>query len=53
VSEAVPPPQPAKKTSIKRAEAINLLEDFIFMGSILPQHITMQKILRLYRTLPG
>jgi len=53
VSEAVPPPQPAKKTSIKRAEVINLLEDFIFMGSILPQHITMQKILRLYRTLPG
>jgi hypothetical protein len=53
VSEVVPPPQPAKSTSSKRAEAINLLEDFIFMGSILPQPITMQKILRLYRMLPG
>jgi len=48
VSEAAPPPQPDKNTSIKRAEAVNHAENLDFMGSILPQPIKMQKIVSLY-----
>ena len=48
VSEAAPPPQPDKNTSIKREEAVNHVENLDFMGSILPQPIKMQNIVRLY-----
>ena len=51
VSEAAPPPQPDKNTSIKRAEAVNHVENLDFMGSILPQPIKMQKIVSLYYVL--